>query len=346
MFNFNFIFSTTNQHDEENIDIIHIFVHGTADGIHAYASKEKDTATLTGLLNHWHSVFSYSKKFIKELYQNKQLFLTFKQRGKWLLETKFPMIMGLCSGLHEITHHFDQCEKIEKCNECISAQSYQSIFTIFQSNEKKINQNNNQKYYMFNWVGNLNSFDRHTAATQFAEDLIKLQTKHPKSKINFYGHSHGGNVILETLAIVHQENYNLNVNNICTLAMPISRKTNQWIKQICFNNLYNFYSNYDKVQIADFTFDLTHSCFHRHVKKINNNIYNIEVKRVDGHIVDHGTFYHARIITINNKNQQKIVTPVIADIPFCINKISHLKKQVNIAEYTAFITTEYIYYLN
>lgn len=312
---------------KDNIDYkkekeIHIFVHGT--------ETFGEAGTPKALWRHIYSKFMFLNTN-KEIYKNQNEYANFKNRFMWLVEKNFPLVSGLYPGLHKITHIFNNCSEKNKCRHCISQKAYDQIFSLFKDKIEKNNRTDNS-YYMFNWAGNLSNIDRRLAAEKLALDLAQLQTEDMHSHINLYGHSHGGNVILEALAIAKEKKSPLNIKNIYTLAMPIGKITKIWLQKISYENLYNFYSTQDKTQISDYTFDASNAWHgNRNVTEINSRVYNIVVTRLDDKKITHELFFLP--------DNKYTIYPVICDLP---DLLSQFKKKIfMIKKYDSFYTNKY-----
>ena len=123
--------------------------------------------------------------------------------------------------------------------------------------------------------------------------------------------------------------------------MPIGKKTNYWIKEICFDHLYNFYSNDDIVQTLDVSFGGLHTLHNRMVKKISNKIINIGVKRLDTQKLYHGLFY-----MYNNLRSKTIMKAVISDIPYFLSLMVNLEDTLQEKKIKEIQTDEYVYSFN
>lgn len=317
--------NSENENEEDTLEI-DIFIHGTADGIAQYSKHFGTSASFQGFCNHVKSKI-LDKKTNQELYIDNNKFANFKNRKENILKKDFPTIMGIAPGLSEITHHFENCKNNNKCANCISKISYDSIFLLFKKNKEESVQSKT-KYYMFNWVGNLSTQDRKIAADQFNQEFQILSKKYPNAKKNIYTHSHGGNVLLISASLKPLDN----INNIFLLAMPLGTKTKQLIEKINCKQIYNIYSNEDIAQNKDITFDIKTFFIGRQIK--NNNIKNIEVKRKDKKKVHHGMF---NIVDIKNS-----INPVISDLPLLIYFLENTNKN----NQSIIDTEDYIYTLS
>lgn len=317
---------------QNSIDVINIIVHGTADGVHLYSKNFGENGSFKGFLNNIRSKYlgRFQKASNEELYKDISKFGAYKNRRKILLtDDQIPLIMGVYPGLSKITSIFSPNQTEEEIRSSISKKAYNNIFNLFKKNTEKQDPKRKHEYYIFNWVGNLSSRDRTLASQRFATDLITFVEKNPSVEINIYGHSHGGNVILETLALLSEEKKNIVINNVCLLGTPIGQKTKDYIKKLRnVHSIYNFYSLQDQVQNKDITFDLFILRSNRRITPHDNSIvYNIEVVRNDKNRLHHGMFYIA-----HNKGLQY---PVLSEIPLLLEKIKkeHSSK-ISLEEYT------------
>lgn len=129
-------------------------------------------------------------------------------------------------------------------------------------------------FYTFGWSGRLSHTHRKKAARNLYRTLLfvkeKLKIKgYSEIAFDLYGHSHGGNVILNLAAVSerakkkretdlikknkqksnHQEP--LLITHAVLLGTPIQKETARYFNAPCFSSIYNFYSRGDAIQIAD-----------------------------------------------------------------------------------------------
>jgi hypothetical protein len=324
---------TQESHDSSQnpIDVIHIMIHGTADGVHLYSSNFGKSGSFKGFTNNIRSQFMgiFRKSSNKELYHDIFKFGAYKERMKILLtDGNLPLIMGTYPGLSEISSFFTSSQTEEEQRSSISKRAYNDVFSLFKKNIEKQDPQSNHGYYMFNWVGNLSSYDRTLASERLADDLATFIEKNPTVKINIYGHSHGGNVILEALALLSEQKKNILINNICLLGTPIGKKTHKYVRKLrnvyC---IYNFYSLEDQIQNKDITFDPFIFKNGRRLDISNISIHNIQVVRNDKETLHHGMLYIA-----HNKG---LKYPVLCEIPLLLGLIKEKEnKTISLKEYT------------
>jgi hypothetical protein len=306
--------------DQEEINVMHIFIHGSTAGMTTYGKRPGPSCE--GAWNNVKEKFFSWKMFFKNSYNNiyksDVLFRIYKKRISLFCEDKLPLIMGLYPGVHEIFHKQSLCDDAKKyCKHCITDRAWEYILQPFMKHHLKDN-NINNIYTMGNWCGDLNDIDRAIAGERFIQDVEKIKTIYPHIRIKLYAFSHAGNVVLEALS----KNKQIEIDTLVLLAAPIGKKTNAWITGALIKNIYNLYSIDDIVQQADFTFNLPYcarminlkNCIQlaKQHKKIINVCLN-SYKRID-----HEDFYLA--VEKNNN------TPIISYLPLLIEHIEQVRK--------------------
>ncbi|MBD3231461.1 hypothetical protein GF322_02245 [Candidatus Dependentiae bacterium] len=124
---------------------------------------------------------------------------------------------------------------------------------------KQINHKHNitQSYYVFGWNGRLDHKKRIQAAEQLYKALkyeienIKKTNPNQKIILELFGHSHGGNVILNLASIEEKFNKKLLIDKIILLGTPIQSETKNYIFSNIFKKIYNIYSKGDMIQVVD-----------------------------------------------------------------------------------------------
>ncbi len=114
--------------------------------------------------------------------------------------------------------------------------------------------------YTFGWNGLLSWSKRYKESQFFYVELNKeverLATLGLYPFIRIITFSHGGNVALNMSIVKEQDpfskKYNLSVDELIMLAVPVQAETDQQITSPFFKKIYHFYSNEDNIQTMDF----------------------------------------------------------------------------------------------
>ena len=114
------------------------------------------------------------------------------------------------------------------------------------------------RFYTFGWSGRLSHKHRKKAASNLYFELVRLREfwriHGYEIDIDLYGHSHGGNVILNLATAESQFSTLkelLRIEHAVLLGTPIQKETACFFSASLFKRIYNFYSRGDAVQIAD-----------------------------------------------------------------------------------------------
>lgn len=113
-------------------------------------------------------------------------------------------------------------------------------------------------YYTFGWSGLLSRKMRTMEAQIFYRSLAELlQSYHHKGifpTLRIVGYSHGGRVALELAVAQHlvQPGYNLTIDELILVGMPVSQSSMAKINDPLFKKVYHIYSKGDRVQPLDF----------------------------------------------------------------------------------------------
>jgi hypothetical protein len=289
-----------------------IIVHGTfnqGELLSAQTTYEKVRSKTQGIRRTARQLASLNRKswnmtYHKEM-QNEDNGKNYKNRGKLLESDKLPIIIGLKYGLQEIEEGTISQTANEKILYKLKYSANPSL-----NNKILVDRFSNNRYYVFNWHGDLHADSRKEAATKFACDLITKITDR-ETEIMILAYSHGGNVALDGISKVQM--LGNNHITICLLATPIGKKTLEWLDMLNLDNttIYNFYSPEDWFQ-KDPTYCLP-SCSHT-IPTEKKNRYNIKIeyektnekseKKIE--YPDHGDFYAYN----DKKNNNPIITEV------------------------------------
>lgn len=231
----------------ENFEYKIIFIHGT------YAMN------FVGMIKFiFYKLFNHNK-FLQhiEIWSNKRFSKDINEHT------------SLCNnyvGLHKIT------------KENISEKIYDLFYKYFVSGFKNTFKAKNIEYYMFNWNGLLLESERKNSALDLYQEIKALQNKN--TKIILVGYSHGGNIALELASIAaKKKDTNFVIDLLVLLASPLNYISQINAHSYIFEMIYNFYSSYDMLQIADIFSGLPFLTLKR--KLLNKkNIWNIAVKYV------------------------------------------------------------------
>ena len=97
----------------------------------------------------------------------------------------------------------------------------------------------------FRWSGENNIGARGAAARRLASQIAEAREQNPEMLVQLVGHSHGGNVSIETANILKQE-YGITVDRLVLLGTP--NRSDYQLADGAVTDLVNVYSNRDEVQ--------------------------------------------------------------------------------------------------
>lgn len=142
------------------------------------------------------------------------------------------------------------------------------------------------RYSTFSWGGSLRQQSRKNAARALYFELLKAKNELESQTglsvdIDLYGHSHGGNVILNLAGIEADEKKRLHIKHAILLGTPIQKETVKYSSADMFEAVYNFYSRGDAVQIADVFSTKTFGSYRRFDQCAKNEIFPPKVKHVE-----------------------------------------------------------------
>lgn len=106
--------------------------------------------------------------------------------------------------------------------------------------------------YTFGWSGRLSQKKRLQAAYDLYTQLMREVQKFSVTKITLFGHSHGGNVVLNLARAEEKFHQNLIIDKAILLGTPIQSETQSLLESPIFTSIYNCYSHGDKIQKIDF----------------------------------------------------------------------------------------------
>ena len=272
----------------------HIFVHGTAEGLHLYKENFMFSVSWKGFLNSLYSLFNmhdgiYTREF---LYNNLFVFGQYKDRRRLFYKNEWPVLMGSCPGLCLIEHPKSLCNNRETCCFCVSNIAYCYLYLPFINHMEQLFPKKKHVGYIFNWCGDLSEVDRTFAAKVFADEIERLYDADPHACVKVYAHSHGGNVVLYAATLLQKRG--LKLDTVVLLATPIGDRTERWARE-CNNIrlLLNCFSRYDFTQISDLVFN--HGFCHRrlphlpYVRNINLSFYSDNNKEIK---ISHIMFFY------------------------------------------------------
>ena len=159
----------------------------------------------------------------------------------------------------------------------LTCKFYNKIKDEVESDKKQKNFSTN---YCFGWCGDLNKKCRRKEASNLYEQLLHESKSLEKRlkipvKIHLITHSHGGNVALN-LALEEKDKKNkLKIDQLVLLGCPIQKETCDLWKSDIFKKVYNFYSNQDFIQIADFISTSGISC-----RKLRSNYKKTNLRQI------------------------------------------------------------------
>lgn len=234
----------------------HIFVHGTALGLHLYKENKYPNISLKGLYNSFPFLTSWQNEIDKRklLYSNKVFFKEYKKRAELFAQNEWPLIMGFYPGLSIIEHPKSVCLENNFCEGCISNIAFKYLFEPLTRNMKLVCPEYSHFWYSFNWCGDLSDIDRSLAGELLAFEIEKIYKNNPSAIIRIYGHSHGGNVILHAASLLSKKN--IKIDTVVCLGMPIGIQTKKLLQSISnIKVLLNCYSRKDWIQIGDLFFN-------------------------------------------------------------------------------------------
>lgn len=140
---------------------------------------------------------------------------------------------------------------------------------------------NIDEYYTFGWSGLLSNKERcresknlYNSLIQAVKDFYNRYKKYPK--IRLIGYSHGGDTCLHLSCL--QNFYNIKIDEMILVGMPVTYNTNTYIKSPIFKRIYHIYSQGDLVQKLDFFAPRTFISHRRLKKKFPRNITEVGLK--------------------------------------------------------------------
>lgn len=119
-------------------------------------------------------------------------------------------------------------------------------------------------HYTFGWSGLLAINARRKAAQklfdQLARKIKKLKMQNYQPKIRLIGYSHGGTIALYLAAEAYKNRpLPFKTDELILISTPIQSETRNYVNSPFFKNVFNFYSNGDRVQASDFLSSSNHS---------------------------------------------------------------------------------------
>jgi hypothetical protein len=113
-------------------------------------------------------------------------------------------------------------------------------------------------FYTYGWSGLLSAKKRLQESQQLFDELCALKreielTYNKKPKFRIIGYSHGGNVALN-LGVIAQ-NYpkkKITIDELILIGTPIQHETDYLVCEPIFKDVYNVYSQLDRIQKSDF----------------------------------------------------------------------------------------------
>jgi hypothetical protein len=110
-------------------------------------------------------------------------------------------------------------------------------------------------FYIYSWSGLLSYEAREQAALKLYAELKKLVVNYQNKygvapQICLITHSHGGNVALN-LAKIKEAELDFCIHKLIMLAVPVQKRTEHFIKDAMFKQVYSFHSRFDAIQILD-----------------------------------------------------------------------------------------------
>ncbi|MFH0898552.1 MAG: hypothetical protein V1855_03160 [bacterium] len=146
---------------------------------------------------------------------------------------------------------------------------------------------NSFSFYAFGWEGRLSARRRGLWADVLYRELVK-KIREEKSKlkknealeVEILAHSHGGNVALNLAHSERKYKRNLVVDRLILLGTPVQSETEYCIYSSMFKNIFNVYSNGDKIQVIDIfsTQDSWSRRFFKTTSLFSNRMIQIEVR--------------------------------------------------------------------
>jgi len=125
--------------------------------------------------------------------------------------------------------------------------------------KENVEPNTHTILYTFGWDGELSHKNRIQSSDMLYESLNSELTNINKENTNFkinikttiLAHSHGGNVALNLAKAEDHFKKNIKINELLLFGTPIQEETKNLVTSNIFENIYNFYSTGDTIQIAD-----------------------------------------------------------------------------------------------
>jgi hypothetical protein len=281
--------------EEKNIKRINIFVHGSLIAPEGIMRPSGPRPSFTGFIRSMKQVLLNNIDVIENRYKKTEKFQIYKNRKFLFYENKFPFIAGINPGLEKIS------------NKTITDIAFNKIYKKFIDEKSK-----EEISFMFNWDGDLSEKSRIFSGAKLRQNILQLKKDYPEAVLYLYGHSHGANVILESLISEKKkdnkktsEDNDLHINSIYFLGAPIRKKTNEILNSLeknTFKQLFNIYSDDDYVQTSDFIFAFPDRPS-RIIISNKNNIFNIKLE-INGKKIQHEDFF---VFFKNHENSSALV---------------------------------------
>jgi hypothetical protein len=136
-------------------------------------------------------------------------------------------------------------------NSSIGAQLASAFFTNFYQEQYP---HIKLSCYTFGWSGLLSHGRRLSAANDLYQQLVYEvgQVKSKNISLILFGHSHGGNVVLNLARAEATYKQHLLVDKAILLGTPVQSETQALPGCSIFKSIYNVYSNGDRIQTIDF----------------------------------------------------------------------------------------------
>ncbi|MFH1832173.1 MAG: hypothetical protein ABH827_05240 [bacterium] len=155
-----------------------------------------------------------------------------------------------CDGLHDISYDPKYIRSHQAA--FVSALLYERMCDFIVSDVET-----SYSFCTFSWNGRLSARQRARSADNLYHALIQkikdLRAKHNDKDVEVYafGHSHGGNVLLNLPASEQKFGKNLIIDKAVLLGTPVQSKTEKFVYSPIFKDVYSFFSYGDWVQVLD-----------------------------------------------------------------------------------------------
>jgi len=119
---------------------------------------------------------------------------------------------------------------------------------------KKLHPETQPLCYTFGWSGRLSQKKRLEAAHELYDQLMReINRLKPNGlQITLFGHSHGGNVILNLARAEETFKQNLKIDEAILIGTPVQSETEKLFASSTFKSIFHCYSHGDNVQKIDF----------------------------------------------------------------------------------------------